>query len=34
MLPAIYYHLKSNDCEKAADKFGRLNGQFYKNWVR
>ena len=34
MLPAIYHHLKTHDCEKAQDKFGRLNGTFYKNWVR
>ena len=34
MLPAIYHHLKTHDAEKAQDKFGRLNGTFYKNWVR
>ena len=34
MAPAIMHHLKFNDCEKAQDKFGRLNAQFYKNWVR
>ena len=34
MAPAIISHLKSNNCEKAEDKFGRQNAQFYTNWVR
>ena len=34
MAPKLLHHLEFNDCEKAADKFGRANAQFYKNWVR
>ena len=34
MAPAIMHHLRFNNCEKAEDKFGRLNAQFYQNWVR
>ena len=34
MAPALMHHIKFNDCEKAQDKFGRLNAQFYRNWVR
>ena len=34
MLPKIYHHLKENNCENAADKFGRMNANFYRNWTR
>ena len=34
MAPKLIYHLKANDCERQADKFGRLNAKFYRNWVR
>ena len=34
MMPALWSHLKNNNCEKAKDKFGRSNADFYKNWVR
>ena len=34
MAPAIYHHLKKNNCESQPDKFGRMNATFYRNWVR
>ena len=34
MVPKLLTHLKTNNCENADDKFGRLNGKFYRNWVR
>ena len=34
MAPAIMHHLRSNNCENAPDKFGRLNAGFYKNFTR
>ena len=34
MAPKLFNHLKFNNCENQPDKFGRMNGQFYKNWVR
>ena len=34
MMPALYKHLKENNCENQPDKFGRMNAMFYRNWVR
>ena len=34
MAPKLISHLKGNNCERQPDKFGRLNGEFYRNWVR
>ena len=34
MAPKIIAHLKNNNCERQPDKFGRLNAEFYRNWVR
>ena len=34
MAPALFHYLKTHDSEKSTDKFGRLNAQFYRNWVR
>ena len=34
MAPALLNHIKTNNCENAPDKFGRLNAMFYRNWVR
>ncbi len=34
MAPRLFYHLKNNNHEKGADRFGRKPATFYKNWCR